>query len=112
MRQFTYSSRYSPIRSNGPSLSQASTLHAVLSSAPGNVTGERQPSELTNRFNVCEMFVPLLSRLLRTSAPSFKYESCPQILVLNSVGSSRPTYMKLLLSLTVVLRPFPLKIPA
>src|SRR6266480_7227420 len=100
------------IRSNGPILSHASTLHAVRSSAPVSTNGEREPSLFTNRFNDCEMFVPLSSRLFRMSAPSFKYESCPHILALNRVDSSRPTYMKLLLSLTVVLSPFPLKIPA
>src|SRR6184192_4451319 len=75
VRPLTYSSRYSPIKSNGPSLSQASTLQAVLSSAPGRTNGERDPSSLTNRFNDCEIFVPLSSRLFKTSAPSFKYES-------------------------------------
>src|SRR6266478_6961213 len=74
VRPLTYSSRYSPIRSNGPRLNQASTLHAVLSSAPGNVNGEREPSEFTNRFNDCEIFVPLSSRLLSTSPPSFRLE--------------------------------------
>src|SRR5205823_7196429 len=112
VRPLTYSSRYSPIRSNGPSLSQASTLHAVLSSAPGRTNGEREPSAFTNRFNDCEIFVPASSRLLRTSAPSFRLDSWPHILFLNRVDSSRPTYMKLLLSLLLMLRPFPLKMPA
>src|SRR6266699_4204662 len=106
VRPLTYSSRYSPIRSNGPSLSHASTPHAVLSSAPGRTNGERDPSSFTNRFNDCEIFVPLSSRLLRTSAPSFREDPLPKK-SLNSVDSSRPTYMKLLLSLTLVLRPFP-----
>src|SRR5438552_17206322 len=99
------------MRSNGPILSHASTLHAVRSSAPGRTNGEREPSEFTSRFNVCEIFVPLSSRLLSTSAPSFRYDS-PHILFLNSVDSSRPTYMKLLLSLLVMFRPLPLKMPA
>src|SRR5882724_4247388 len=90
VRPLTYSSRYSPIKSNGPSLSHASTPHAVLSSAPGRTNGDRDPSALTNRFNVGEIFVPASSRLLSTSAPSLRLDSRPHTLLLNKVDSSRP----------------------
>ncbi len=111
MRPLTCSWRYSPIKSNGPSLTHASTLQAVLSSAPGRTNGESEPSEFTSRFPDCEIFVPLSSRLLRTSAPSLRKDPLPKT-SLNKVDSRRPTYMKLLLSLTVVFLPFPLKMPA
>src|SRR4029450_6394860 len=104
-------SRYSPIRSKGPILSHASTLQAVLSSAPGSVNGESEPSEFTNRLPDCEIFVPLSSRLFITPAPSLRKDPL-QKTSLNKVDSRRPTYMKLLLSLTVVFLPFPLKMPA
>src|SRR6266567_3135335 len=107
VRPLTYSSKYSPIRSNGPILSQPSTLQAVRSSAPGRTNGEREPSEFTNRFKLCDMFVPLSSRLFRTSAPSFRKDPFPKT-SLNNMDSSLPTYMKLLLSLFVMFRPFPL----
>src|SRR5205823_8568381 len=88
-----------------------STLHAVLSSAPGSVNGERDPSALTRRFPDCEIFTPLSSRLLSTSPPSLRKDPLPKT-SWNKVDSSRPTYMKSLLSLTVVFLPFPLKLPA
>src|SRR5437762_5300287 len=96
------------MRSNGPILSHASTLHAVRSSAPGSTNGEREPSEFTSKVNVCEIFVPLSSRLLRMSAPSLRKDPFPKT-SLNKVDSSLPTYMKLLLSLLVMFRLFPLK---
>src|SRR5205085_3073798 len=111
VRPSTSSPKYSPIKSNGPTLSQASALQAGRSSAPSNTNGDNEPSAFTFRFNDCEMFVPASSRLFSTSPPSFKLASCPKICPLNGISSTRATVMKLLLSLSVVLRPLPLKTP-
>ena len=100
VRPSTCSWRYSPIKSNGPTSSQASTLHAVLSSALGRINGEREPSSLTSRLPDGEIFVPCVIAAVEHVAAQLKKGSLTENVFEQGCNSRRPTYMKLLLSLT------------